>query len=106
MWLPDVYLTFCLYDRWLVRTLNSIKNDTTWLESEVVKYRGQIAWATELAEKRVPEVLDHNSFLFNVALPVVTTSINFTNNSNFHYYYQKALAFIFSFGFFFRNYAG
>ena len=30
---------------------------------------GQIAWATELAERRVPEVLDHNSFLFNVPLP-------------------------------------
>ena len=69
------------------------KNYTTWQESEVVSKswdaRGQIAWATEPAERRVPEVLDHNSFLFNIPLPVVTTSTNFTNNSNFQYYFRQ-----------------
>ena len=69
------------------------KNYTTWQESKVVLKYWDVKVADSLNDwtswEKSTRTLDLNSFLFNVPLPVVTTSTNFTNNSNFHNYCQK-----------------
>ena len=62
------------------------KNYTTRQESEVVLKYWDVKGADSLnwtSWEKSTRILDLNSFLFNVPLPIVTTSTNFTNNSNF-----------------------